>query len=665
MNTRRLRRGGLAAVVLALVALLLSAPLAAQTSESLLTIRAVDSVDPTDVTMDIIWTGDSADVERLQLTEQGEPLDVAWEPRPADPPPAVVFVVDQSEPMGEANVLSTAVNTIREWVAEADPSTAFGIVGVGDTAVVLQDVTTNRTSIERAIERLTLRSGVDQAAMWSGVRLGAASLRSSPEVQGNLVVVTGTNDVLSGQSSAARGELRTSGAVPFVAAYTGGDLDVGPWVEFADIGGGLVRTVDDGLEINAPMDTFAGVVADDQYRLRFTSPLGIEHAEALAGEAAEEGESAAIPTPEPGEYVLTVGGEQVEALVAPATSVVGVSRVSPEAFDPSAGVAALQGTLGLVLGIIVTLVAAALGAFAIVSLFVKDDGLSSVLQPYSEGYLGPGEEGDEERSSSALMERAADLAESVAERQGKLAQAESSLERANIPLRVGEAMALYVGIIFFSTVAGLIMFGNIFGALIFGLLGAAVPITILKVRVAMRTKKFVSQLPDTLQLLSGTLRAGYSLMQGVEAVSQEIEDPMGAELRRVVTESRLGRPLDEALDQAAERMESPDFAWAVMAIRIQREVGGNLSELLLTVADTMVARERLRRDVAALTAEGRVSAVVLGILPLGLGLVMFTLNPNYTSVLITTTMGLVMLIGAGVMMLVGFLWMRKIIQIEI
>ena len=99
----------------------------------------------------------------------------------------------------------------------------------------------------------------------------------------------------------------------------------------------------------------------------------------------------------------------------------------------------------------------------------------------------------------------------------------------------------------------------------------------------------MGQLPDTLQLLSGTLRAGYSLMQGVEAVSQEVADPMGIELRRVVTEARLGRPLEDALEGTAERMGSPDFGWAVMAIRIQREVGGNLSELLLTVAETMVA----------------------------------------------------------------------------
>jgi tight adherence protein B len=102
-----------------------------------------------------------------------------------------------------------------------------------------------------------------------------------------------------------------------------------------------------------------------------------------------------------------------------------------------------------------------------------------------------------------------------------------------------------------------------------------------------------------------------------------------------------------------------------MAIRIQREVGGNLSELLMTVADTMVQRERLRRDVASLTAEGRVSALVLGCLPAGLGVIMYILNPKYIGVLFTDPLGIGMLVTAVISMFIGFLWMRKIINIEI
>jgi tight adherence protein B len=182
---------------------------------------------------------------------------------------------------------------------------------------------------------------------------------------------------------------------------------------------------------------------------------------------------------------------------------------------------------------------------------------------------------------------------------------------------------------------------------------------------AKRGKKFQSALPDTLNLLSGSLRAGYSLLQGVEAVSKEVADPMGQELRRVITEARLGREIEDAMDAVAERMGSADFAWAVMAIRIQREVGGNLSELLLTVADTMVHRERLRRDVAALTAEGKMSAIILGLLPIGLGLFMYTANGDYMKPLFTTGLGKGLLLAACVSAGVGFAWMKKTINIKI
>ena len=168
-----------------------------------------------------------------------------------------------------------------------------------------------------------------------------------------------------------------------------------------------------------------------------------------------------------------------------------------------------------------------------------------------------------------------------------------------------------------------------------------------------------------LQLMAGSLRAGYSLLQGVEAVAQEVAEPMGGELRRVLAEARLGRPLEEALEDMAERLDSRDFAWAVMAIRIQREVGGNLAELLSTVAETMIARERLRREVRALTAEGRMSAVVLGLLPVGLGVIMYVLNPPYMKVLFHDSLGRVML-GAGILMAsFGFWWMKKTITIEV
>ena len=184
-------------------------------------------------------------------------------------------------------------------------------------------------------------------------------------------------------------------------------------------------------------------------------------------------------------------------------------------------------------------------------------------------------------------------------------------------------------------------------------------------RARRRIRQFEQQLPDMLQLLAGTLRAGYSLPQGLEAVSHEIAEPMGYELTRAMTEARLGRDIEEALGGIADRLASPDFTWAVMAISIQREVGGNLNELLMTVSDTMVARERLAGEVRALTAEGKLSAAILGGLPPGLGLVMWIMNPAYIETLFSSTMGNIM-VGLGILSGgIGLAWMRKVITINV
>ena len=240
-----------------------------------------------------------------------------------------------------------------------------------------------------------------------------------------------------------------------------------------------------------------------------------------------------------------------------------------------------------------------------------------------------------------------------------------SLERASLPLRAAEAMFFVATLAFLLGVVAVVLTGNLLmGLVVFGF-ALMLPKAILDMRVRRRQKKFVGQLPDMLALLAGTLKAGYSITQGFEAVSKEVDEPMGKELRRVVTEHRLGRTLEDALDSTAGRMGSDDFAWTVMAIKIQREVGGNLAELLMTVADTMTQRERLRRDVNSLTAEGRVSAFILGLLPPALGVVMYMMNRDYIMELFTPGLGYVMIGAAVVAMVIGFVWMKKIITIEV
>jgi tight adherence protein B len=184
-------------------------------------------------------------------------------------------------------------------------------------------------------------------------------------------------------------------------------------------------------------------------------------------------------------------------------------------------------------------------------------------------------------------------------------------------------------------------------------------------RIARRRAAFADQLPDVLQLVAGSLQSGFSLPQALGAVVREDSQPAAGEFSRALAETRIGADLEVALDRVADRMDSTDLRWAVMAIRIQRTVGGNLVEVLRTTVVTMRERAQLRRHVRALSAEGRLSAYILLALPLVIGGWLLLTRRSYVHPLYSTPFGLVMLIGAAVLMVLGSLWMRSLIKVEV
>lgn len=263
------------------------------------------------------------------------------------------------------------------------------------------------------------------------------------------------------------------------------------------------------------------------------------------------------------------------------------------------------------------------------------------------------------------LRRLSASAESAASRRGVLNGLEAALAQANIALGPGEAIAASI---LLSGVVGLmvVLFTR---RLVLGGVVAAVMIlfvfAILSFLSGRERRRFESQLPDTLTLLSTSLRAGYSLLQAVEAVASEAPDPTAREFGRAVAEIRLGRQVVGGLEGVADRTGSEDFTWAVMAIEIQREVGGNLSEVLQTVADTMLQRNRLRGEVKALTAEGRISAFVLSALPFALFGFLYLSNPDYLQPLVSQLVGWIALGIGGVLIAAGIFWMAKIVDIEV
>lgn len=248
----------------------------------------------------------------------------------------------------------------------------------------------------------------------------------------------------------------------------------------------------------------------------------------------------------------------------------------------------------------------------------------------------------------------------LGEREGPLADA---LVLAGVKQRPQD-VAVLVG----SAMVGLFAVGFVFQGPVAGaILACLSPLGAwawLRIRTGRRRAAFSAQLDETLQMLAGGLRSGYSLPQAAATVATEAAEPTCEEFSRVINEARVGRPLVEALEDAARRVRSDDFFWVVQAIAINREVGGNLADVLDGVGETIRERIHLKRQVDALAAEGKLSAVILCLLPVVMLGLMSIVNPTYLFKFGESTLGIAMLVVGGVMMVIGVLWMRSMVNLK-
>ena len=250
-------------------------------------------------------------------------------------------------------------------------------------------------------------------------------------------------------------------------------------------------------------------------------------------------------------------------------------------------------------------------------------------------------------------------------RRGFAANIATDLARADLSLTVTEYLVLCLGLALAGFTIGYMVGRNVPFSALLGLVCVFLPSIYVSRRQASRLSQFSRQLPDVLDRLIGSLRAGYGLSQAVEWVAKQMPDPAGGEFARVVREMQLGRTLAQALDSMVRRLDSDDLALIVTAIQIHHEVGGSLAEILATVAETIRERVRIQREIRVLTAQQRFSGYVLIALPIGLAIFLYIMNPEYEGRLFEPGPTLCIPIGAGIMMLIGYLIMRRIVQIEV
>lgn len=243
-----------------------------------------------------------------------------------------------------------------------------------------------------------------------------------------------------------------------------------------------------------------------------------------------------------------------------------------------------------------------------------------------------------------------------------------SLERAGVPLRVGEYYAIRYAAALGLFILPILFSRNMFGFILAigtGIFGYSLPAIWLGAKRSSRAKKMDAQLVEALGMVSNSLKSGYGLMQSFEFAAGQLDPPLATELKRMMRDANLGMSGEDAMRALGERVGSPDLDMVLTAINIQRAVGGNLSEILEGVAFTMRERERIRGEIVTLTSQQRMTGIVIGGLPIGMGLLFMLINPDYMGLLFTTTGGRIMLVAAVVLEFLGAMSMKRILAIDI
>ena len=579
----------------------------------------------------------AGDGTRLPATVRAVPT--AGDGAPAG---AVVLVMDTSGSMaGERLIGARAAAT--DYAVAAPPGMMLGLVAVADRPTVVLPPTSDRAGFAAAVGRLTAGGGT---ALYDGIQ--AAQELLDPEiapaaatfVERRVVVLSDGADTaskVSGDRLVTALE-RSTATIDAVAFGDGADR-TRLW-SLTGATGGRVLDAADAAVLRSVFTTMAAQLSAPVV-VTATVPA------ALAGRAS------------------TISVQVTAGAVSASTDTTILFSPDPTAVPPRTPFTAPSaGNVGL----LTVAMSTATALFAIVFLVLRPVTARRHLQRRLQDldrFTARGAVAPATSESGNLLRAALAVSERAVAQPGRRERIELALDAAGLHLRASEWQLLQLGTAAAGGLLSLLLLPWWCG-LPAGVLGGWFSATsYLRLRAARRTRAFAEQLPDALHLVVGSLRAGFSLPQSIDALVREGSDPVAGELGRALAETRLAGSLEDALERVGQRNSSQDISWLVMAVRIQREVGGNLSEVLETAVGTMRERARLGRHVRALSAEGRLSALILLGMPIVIGAWMFAFRREYLRPLYTQPLGIFMLATSVLMIGVGALWLRKIVQVRV
>lgn len=569
------------------------------------------------------------------------------------------LLIDTSGSMG-ASGMATVVRAADAFLASAPADVYVGVVTFSSAPKVVTAPTLNRAVVRAAIAGLKSKG---ETTLYDGIAAALTQLGTSGDR--SFVLLSDGGDTRSRHTLAQTvTALSAFGVRAQIVGFKTTETQGSVLAKLASAGHGSVVAAGNDAAVSAAFEMAAQDLGS-QVRVVITSPPSVGGLQSL-------------------EVSATAGGRSLQS-AASVNLAVQSPPSSPAPPEPSAApltapvdapaLATAAGPLGMAWMMWFALIAIFLGLVGAVVALVspayvtrRERRIESIERYVSDTTASADEQGTPTLSS--ISASLVNLGGKVMDKRASTPRTQLLLERADLPLRLGEWAVLRVVAVVVALAAGMLLMQGgstsmLVGAVLGTMVGLVGPALFLKFAAKRRANKFEGQLPDVLTLVASSLSTGFSLLQALDAVARDAADPSAKEFSRALAETRIGADIDDSLDHLADRMDSTNMRWTKMAISIQRQVGGNLAETLRNTAATLRDREALLRQIKALSAEGKLSAYILFALPIGIFLYMLMVNKAYVELLWTTTIGLGMVAGGLIMLAIGVFWMRKVVVVKV
>jgi tight adherence protein B len=546
---------------------------------------------------------------------------------------AMALLIDRSQSM-RGKPLADAVSGARAFVAAKQPADELSVFAFGSAALTLSPFSTVKLNADAALAGMK-PDPFKGTALYDAVALAARQLSSNP-LPGRVIIVLsdGADNASTGTIERAKKAARKANAAVYTIGIEGHGFDPAPLLDIVSQTGGQYYGASSSSELRSVYASIAATLKRT-WRIQYVT-------------AARPGDRVRVAA-----SVFGQGSVQ-NALTIPmldSAKPAAPSKIVPKgAYGPG-------GPLGLavLVGMLILLAA----------LFFLTAMRGSWVRTRIAAHVGETKQASKKMRKEKRLQMLASIFRATEKTLGDLKQwrwLSKALERADIQLKAVEFFWIEV-----AAVAGIGMFAVLFRvsapiALALMAIAGMIPFSMVWLKMRRRIRAFEDQLPDLLVTIAASLKAGHSFKQGLQAVVDEDQPPAAAEIKRVLTETSLGRPMDDALAEMADRVGSKNFDFAITAVTIQRQVGGSLASLFDMVADTVRQRQQFTRKIRALTAMGRMSAYTLIGIPFFIAAILTIINAEYMHPLYATSGGHLMIGLALVMMTFGSLILKKIVS---